>query len=140
MSPQAQTAKPCDSGELFGIDKSEGSLTAVARPEPEVDAQASGQQVEARAGSSANPDGGGDPALVPLAPEQISEYHRRVLDLPPAGRRELTPGFREHFQVPRSARSIGDRITQRQHGDFIERFLEECQGQDPEVVPTQPAP
>jgi hypothetical protein len=140
VSPQAQTAKPCDSTEQFGIDKSDGSLTAVARPEPDVEAQASGQQVETRAGSSANPDEGGDPALLPLTPEEISGFHRRVLDLPPAVRRELTHAFREHFQVPRSARSIGDRITQRQHGDFIERFLEECQGQDPEVVPTPSAP
>ena len=140
VSPQARTAKPCDSTEQLGIDKSDGSLTAVARPEPDVEAQASGQLVETRAGSSANPDEGGDPALLPLTPEEISGYHRRVLDLPPAVRRELTNAFREHFQVPRSARSIGDRITQREHGDFIERFLEECQGQDPEVVPTQPAP
>jgi hypothetical protein len=140
VSAQAQTAEPCDSTEQFGIDKSDGSLTAVARPVPDAEAQASGQQVEARAGSSANPHQGGDPALLPLTPEEISNYHRRVLDLPPAVRRELTTAFREHFQVPRSARSIGDRITQSQHGDFIERFLEECQGQDPEVVPTPSAP
>lgn len=140
VSMQARTAKPCDSTEQFGIDKSDGSLTAVARPEPDVEAQASGQQVEGRTGSSANPDEGGDPALLPLTPEEISGYHRRVLDLPQATRRELTTAFREHFQVPRSARSIGDRITLRQHGNFIERFLEECQGMEPEVVPTPPAP
>jgi hypothetical protein len=140
VSTQARTAEPCDSAEQFGIDKSEGSLTAVARPEHEIEAQASGQQAEAQAGSSDSPDEGGDPALLPLTPEEISGYHRQVLDLPPAVRRELTNAFREHFQVPRSARSIGDRITQRQHGEFIERFLEECQGQEPEVVPTPPAP
>ncbi|MCX5933093.1 MAG: hypothetical protein NTW83_15115, partial [Cyanobacteria bacterium] len=120
-----------------GADKSDGSLTAVARPEPDVEAEAPGEQALA---SSSSPDGGGDPSLLPLTAEEISGYHRRVLDLPPAVRRELTNAFREHFQVPRSARSIGDRITQRQHGDFIERFLEECQGQDPEVVPTPSAP
>jgi len=31
--------------------------------------------------------------------------------------------------VPRSARSIGDRINQRQHGRFLEHFLAEAQGQ-----------
>ena len=138
VSPQAQTAKPCDSAEQSGADKSDGSLTALARPEPDGEAEAPGEQ--ALASSSSSPDGGGDPSLLPLTAEEIGGYHRRVLDLPPAVRRELTHAFREHFQVPRSARSIGDRITQRQHGDFIERFLEECQGQDPEVVPTQPAP
>ena len=139
VSPQARTAKPCDSGKLFGIDKSGGSLTAVARPEPDVEAQASGQQAEAQASSTDSPDEGGDPALLPLTPEEISGYHRRVLDLPPASRRELTSAFREHFQVPRGARSIGDRITQHQHGHFIEHFLEECQGNEPKVVPTPPA-
>lgn len=140
VSTQARTAKPCESSEQSGTAKSDGSLTAVARPEPDGEAQASGQQIEARAGSSATPDAGGDPALVPLAPEQISGYHRRVLDLPQGTRRDLTTAFREHFQVPRSACSIGDRITQRQHGDFIERFLEECQGMEPDVVPSPSAP
>ena len=77
--------------------------------------------------------------LAPMTPEEISGYHRRVLDLPQASRRELTNAFREHFQVPRSARSIGDRISQRQHGDFIERFLEELQGPALENVPSPPA-
>ncbi|MCP9915349.1 hypothetical protein [Cyanobium sp. ATX 6F1] len=140
VSPEAQAAKPCDSEELSGADKSGGPLMAVARPEPVEEAQASVQLAEAPPSSSGSPDEGGDPALLPLTPEEISGYHRQVLDLPPAVRRELTNAFREHFQVPRSARSIGDRITQRQHGDFIERFLEECQGQEPEVVPTPCAP
>lgn len=139
VSTQARTAKPCDSTEQFGIDKSEGSLTAVARPETDGEAVAPDEQALASSSSSC-PDEGCDPSLLPLTAEEISGYHRRVLDLPPAVRRELTHAFREHFQVPRSARSIGDRITQRQHGDFIERFLEECQGQEPEVVPTPPAP
>ncbi len=75
-----------------------------------------------------------DPTLAPLTPEEVSEVHRRVLDLPQATRRELTTAFREHFQVPRNARSIGDRITQRQHSDFIALFLEEAQAQ----VQTEP--
>ncbi|MCP9840135.1 hypothetical protein KBY93_05730 [Synechococcus sp. J7-Johnson] len=140
VSSQAWTAEPCDSAEQSGVDKSDGSLTAVARPVPDVEAQASDQQVDEQASSSGGADGGGDPALLPLTPEEISGYHRRVLDLPPAVRRELTHAFREHFQVPRNARSIGDRITQRHHGDFIERFLEECRGMEPDVVPTPPAP
>jgi len=138
VSRQAWTAKPCNGAEQSGADKSEGLLTAVARPEPDGETEAPGEQE--LASSSGSPDGGGDPSLLPLTAEEISGYHRRVLDLPPASRRELTHAFREHFLVPRSARSIGDRITQRQHGDFIERFLEECQGQEPEVVPTPPAP
>ena len=82
----------------------------------------------------------GDPALAPLSPEEVSEVHHRVLDLRQAARQELTKAFREHFQVPRNARSIGDRITQRQHSDFIALFLEEAQGQMQEEAPAEPGP
>ena len=81
-----------------------------------------------------------DPALSPLSPEEVSEVHQRVLDLPQAARQELTKAFREHFQVPRNARSIGDRITQRQHSDFIALFLEEAQGQMQTEAPAEPGP
>jgi hypothetical protein len=81
-----------------------------------------------------------DPALAPLTPGEVSEVHRRVLDLPQAARQELTKAFREHFQVPRNARSIGDRITQRQHSDFIALFLEEAQGQVQPEPAAEPGP
>jgi hypothetical protein len=87
-------------------------------------------------GSSAD----GDPALAPLSPEEVSEVHCRVLDLPQDKRWKLTTAFREHFQVPRNARSIGDRITQRQHSDFIALFLEEAQGQMQAEAPAEPGP
>ena len=140
VTSMARTAESCSDAEQRVAGKPDDSLLPAGRPAPDGETEASGQQAEAPASSSASPDEGGDPALLPLTPEQISGYHRRVLDLPPAVRRELTHAFREHFQVPRSARSIGDRITQRHHGDFIERFLEECQGMEPEVVPTPSAP
>jgi len=82
----------------------------------------------------------GDAALAPLTPEEVSEVRRRVLDLSQAARQELTKAFREHFQVPRNARSIGDRITQRQHSDFIELFLEEAQGQVQPEPAAEPGP
>ena len=78
---------------------------------------------------SENADATPDLGLEPLSPEEIGDYHRRILALPPSTRRELTNAFREHFLVPRNARSIGDRISQRQHGRFLEHFLTEDQGQ-----------
>ena len=72
--------------------------------------------------------GDGDVALEPLTAQEIEATHQRILALPQAARRELTTAFREHFQVPRNARSIGDRITQHQHSAFIDRFLEEFEG------------
>ena len=93
--------------------------------------------------ADANGDGapaGGDPGLAPLTPEEVSEVHRRVLELHQASRQALTKAFREHFQVPRNARSIGDRITQRQHSDFIDHFLEECEepGRGNAATPAEP--
>lgn len=68
-----------------------------------------------------------DPALLALSEAEISGAHQRILALPQASRQELTKAFREHFAVPRSARSIGDRISQRQHLAFIEQFLLEAE-------------
>jgi hypothetical protein len=142
VSTQARTAESCFAVEQGVVGKPEAPLLPAGRPEPDGESEEPDQQTQARsqaqASSGGTPDGSGDPALLPLKPEEISGYHRRVLDLPQASRRELTNAFREHFQVPRSARSIGDRITQREHGDFIERFLEELHGQALENVPSPP--
>ena len=45
--------------------------------------------------------------------------------------------------MPRNARSIGDRISQRQHGRFLEHFLAEAQEQVPaqeQVLDATPLP
>jgi hypothetical protein len=81
-----------------------------------------------------------DVALEPLTPQEIEATHQRILALPQAARQELTKTFREHFQVPRNARSIGDRITKHQHAAFIDHFLEECEGHglDDAAAPAEP--
>ncbi|WP_231594937.1 hypothetical protein [Synechococcus sp. CBW1107] len=81
-----------------------------------------------------------DVALEPLTPQEIEATHQRILALPQASRQALTKAFREHFQVPRNARSIGDRITQHQHAAFIDHFLEECEEQslDGAAAPAEP--
>ena len=81
-----------------------------------------------------------DVALELLTPQEIEATHQRILALPQTARQELTKAFREHFQVPRNARSIGDRITQHQHAAFIDHFLEECeeQGLDGAAAPAEP--
>lgn len=100
---------------------------------PEGSAQPS-QQKQASAASEI------DVALEPLTAQEIEATHQRILALPTVARRELTTAFREHFQVPRNARSIGDRITQHQHSAFIDRFLEECQEHGLESGPGQAKP
>ena len=37
----------------------------------------------------------------------------------------FSAAFREHFAVPRTARTITDRINQRRHAVFIDRFERE---------------
>ncbi|MFQ6539759.1 MULTISPECIES: hypothetical protein [Aphanothece] len=144
VSEMARAAESCPIADRLQAANPEDPQLPADRPEPDGEAEAPDQQSQAlsqpQASSAGTPDADSDPALVPLTPEEISGYHRRVLDLPQASRRELTHAFREHFQVPRSARSIGDRITLRQHGDFLERFIEECQDQALERVPSPPAP
>ena len=81
-----------------------------------------------------------DVALEPLTLQEIEATHQRILALPQAVRRGLTSAFREHFGVPRNARSIGDRITQHQHAAFIDHFLKEWeeQGLDGAAAPAEP--
>ncbi len=111
VSQKACTPEPCSSPDLVGSGKPPGEigLTGATSSVPE--------PVTA----------GRDPALSPLTEAEIEATHQRILALPQAARQELTKAFREHFQVPRQARSIGDRITQHQHAAFIEHFLEEAQ-------------
>ena len=116
-------------------DKSEVDAPQKTCPDQQTDDPAPEEPVPLAGSSDGGTSADGDPALAPLCPEEVGEVHRRVLALPQAARQELTQAFREHFQVPRNARSIGDRISQRQHSDFIALFLEEAQGGQEQVEP-----
>ena len=140
VSAQARAVQPCANSEGQATEKSDVDTPQETCPNQQADDPAAEEPVPLADSSDDGPSADGDPALAPLTPEEVSEVHRRVLDLPQATRRELTKAFREHFQVPRNARSIGDRISQRQHSDFIALFLEEAQGQmQPEPV-AEPGP
>ena len=139
VSAQARAVQPYEHPEEQATGKSDADPTQQTCP----DQQPAGLSTEELVPLADSRDDGtsadGDPALAPLSPEEVSEVHHRVLDLPQTTRRELTTAFREHFHVPRNARSIGDRITQQQHSDFIALFLEEAQGQeqaDPAAAPS----
>ncbi len=140
VSSQARTVEPCDMGaDMSGSKPDEGNAQqACSDQQPEDPTPEEAVRLADSMGDGTPSDG--DPGLAPLTPEEVGEVHRRVLDLPQATRRELTTAFREHFQVPRNARSIGDRITQRQHSDFIALFLEEAQGQVQPEPPAEPGP
>ena len=140
VSAQARAVQPYADAE----DQATGKSVVDPPQQTFPDQQAEGPSAEEPVPLADSRDDGtptdGDPALAPLSPEEVSEVHRRVLELPQASRQELTKAFREHFQVPRNARSIGDRITQHQHAAFVDHFLEECeeQGLDGAAAPAEP--
>ena len=139
VSAKARAVQPCPEDSEQSDDKSGEGIDQQACSKPKAEDPSPDELLPL---VDANVDGApvADPGLDPLTPEEISKVHRRVLDLPQASRQELTKAFREHFQVPRNARSIGDRITQRQHSDFIALFLEEAQGQVQAEAPAEPRP
>jgi len=66
-----------------------------------------------------------DPALEPLSAEEINTLTGMLKELARNDReawKQFSQAFREHFAVPRTARTITDRISQRRHADFIDRF------------------
>jgi len=112
--PSGSTAAVAPAGEST-------SATPAATPEPGIQARAQGEV----AGSSAEEL---DPALEPLSAEEISTLTGMLKELARNDReawKQFSLAFREHFAVPRTARTITDRISQRRHADFIDRFERE---------------
>jgi hypothetical protein len=140
VSSQARAVQPCSTDSEQSDDKPDEGIAQQACSEPKAEDPSPEEPLFLADAQGDGAPADGDTSLAPLTPEEISEVHRRVLELPQATRRELTTAFREHFQVPRNARSIGDRITQRQHSDFIALFLEEAQGQEQAEPPAEPGP
>jgi len=140
VSAQARAVQPNASADQATAEESAVDPTQQACPDQQADDPAVEESGPLADCSDGCTSADGDPALAPLTPEQVSEVRRRVLDLSQAARQELTKAFREHFQVPRNARSIGDRITQRQHSEFIALFLEEAQGQVQPEPAAEPSP
>jgi hypothetical protein len=61
--------------------------------------------------------------LAPLAAETIQHLHSTLRALPRPLLESLTRAFRKRFQVPDTAVTIADRISQKCHHDWIEAFL-----------------
>jgi hypothetical protein len=101
--------------------------SASATPEAGIQARAQGEVA-----GGGQPDGssaeGLDPALEPLTAEEISTLTGMLKELARNDReawKQFSLAFREHFAVPRTARTITDRISQRRHAEFIDRFERE---------------
>jgi hypothetical protein len=103
------------------------SATPAATPEPGIQSRAQGEVA-----GGGQPDGssaeGLDPALEPLTAEEISTLTGMLKELARNDKeawKQFSLAFREHFAVPRTARTITDRISQRRHAEFIDRFERE---------------
>lgn len=101
--------------------------SASATPEPAIQSRSQDDctREELPAGISAEEL---DPALKPLTAEEISTLTGMLKELARNDReawKQFSQAFREHFAVPRTARTITDRISQRRHADFIDRFERE---------------
>ena len=64
-----------------------------------------------------------DPAQFALDAETIQDLHNSLRALPRPLLETLTQAFRKRFQVPDTAVTIADRISQKCHHDWIEAFL-----------------
>ena len=64
-----------------------------------------------------------DPAQFALDAETIQHLHTTLRALPRPLLESLTRAFRKRFQVPETAVTIADRISQKCHHDWIEAFL-----------------
>ena len=72
-----------------------------------------------------------DQGLEPLTEEEVATLHKFLAAMPPEVRKRFTIEFRHHFQVPKEARTIKDRITQQRHKAFIDVFERELAGVTP---------
>ena len=72
-----------------------------------------------------------DPGLEALTQEELATLHKFLAAMPPEVRKRFTIEFRHHFQVPKEARTIKDRITQQRHKAFIDVFERELAGVTP---------
>jgi hypothetical protein len=67
-------------------------------------------------------------SLVALDAETIQHLHNTLRALPRPLLESVTRAFRKRFQVPETAVTIADRISQKCHHDWIEAFLVQHQG------------
>lgn len=65
--------------------------------------------------------------LAPLSDGDTATAIGMLKSLAPDARKRFTVEFRDHFNVPRESKTITPHITQKQHLDFIQTFLNELE-------------
>lgn len=119
--PQAQPSK---AGEETATPSSAAAEAGEPQPSPSDPAP---QQVASPAEEPEH-----DPlGLEPLEPQEIATLTAMLKAMARSDKeiwKRFTIAFRSQFQVPSTARTITDRVTQRRHADFIDRFERELAG------------
>jgi hypothetical protein len=113
-------------GETAGPQRPGGPRSSVNRPAPLVPARSAPAAAEARTQATASttpPSALTEASLVALDAETILHLHSTLQALPRPLLESLTRAFRKRFQVPDTAVTIADRISQKCHHDWIEAFL-----------------
>ena len=114
---KAESTKASDVG-------AEAAATSVAVPAQIAPGGCNGKEAD----GLLEADPADDPGLEPLTADQISTLTAMLKAMARSDKeawKSFSIAFRDHFQVPRTARTITDRITQRRHADFIDRFEQE---------------
>ena len=126
--PVTQQAQPSKAGETQAEASSSASSAAAETGEPlPSPIDPAPQQV---ASPVEEPEQ--DPlGLEPLEPQEIATLTAMLKAMARSDKeiwKRFTIAFRSQFQVPSTARTITDRVTQRRHADFIDRFERELAG------------
>ena len=120
--PVTQQAQPIKAEESAAVPSS----AAAAAVEPELVPTPDPAPPAEPAQSPQDPLG-----LEPLEPQEIATLTAMLKAMARSDKevwKRFTIAFRSQFQVPSTARTITDRVTQRRHADFIDRFERELAG------------
>jgi hypothetical protein len=118
-------------GQGVGPQRPAVQRPSASRPPSVAPAVATASPVQARVPATAPAQSRSaptDPGQVALNPETIQQLHNTLRALPRPLLESLTSAFRKRFEVPDTAVTIADRISQKCHHDWIEAFLVQHQG------------
>ena len=121
---QRQVSSAADQGD--GAQRPGGPQPPMSRPATGAPSSAAASPAQGRAQATASPpqpSAPADPSQIALDGETIQQLHSTLRALPRPVLESLTAAFRKRFRVPAAAVTIADRITQKQHHDWIEAFL-----------------
>jgi hypothetical protein len=123
---KAQRQVSSAAGQGDGAQRPGGQRPTEGRPSAGSPPAAAGSPAQGRTQATAStqpPSAPTEASLVALDTETIQHLHNTLRALPRPLLESLTRAFRKRFEVPNTAVTIADRISQKCHHDWIEAFL-----------------